>query len=167
MTKEEFLSELSRRSNNFGRAGRAQELAYWIGSSLAAVCSAIAGHSIAANLTAWSDPYGRIIAGALALVPAIWAALDRTLRLRQMSVFSYGVQVKLRALRNKALSLDLPDKERGLMDEYSAIMTAEHDDFTKMILGHDETDAQAQRARAVEQINDAKEEARRETAADP
>jgi len=36
-----------------------------------------------------------------------------------------------------------------------------------MILGHDETDAQAQRARAVEQINDAKEEARRETAADP
>src|SRR5262249_43475706 len=74
-----------------------EEIAYWLGSALAAICSAIAGLSIAADISS-SLPHGKIIAARLAIVPALWTAAERCLHLRRLSIFNYTIASELEAL---------------------------------------------------------------------
>jgi hypothetical protein len=160
MTREEFLAELRDRSKGYGKAASVQEWSYWIGASLAATCSGVAAVSIVADLGAWNQPYGRVITGALAIVPAIWAGIDRVLGLRRLSVFNYGVSSKLSALYYKASSTGLDDDTKKLIGEYNNIMAGEDADFATLMNGtgrSDAAEAQVDKAKAMaeaKKIND-------------
>jgi hypothetical protein len=95
---DELLSKLNKKAADYESAGRKEEIVYWIGSALAAIFSAIAGLSIAANISDWRPPYGKIIAACLAIVPAVWTAAERSLHLRRLSIFNYTVASQLEAL---------------------------------------------------------------------
>ncbi|MFL9829025.1 hypothetical protein, partial [Rhodoplanes sp. SY1] len=129
----ELIKEIKDNAEDYGRVARIEEVAYWVGASLAAICSAIAGLSIAANASSWNEPYGKLITGALALVPAVWVALDQTIRLRQLSVFNYGVATKLSILLNQIRSAGMDDETRKMMEEYNSILATEYADFSSIL----------------------------------
>ncbi|WP_407530465.1 hypothetical protein [Methylobacterium oryzisoli] len=135
MTREEFLLRIDRQARGYELAGKIEEWSHWLGSSIAAICSAIAGLSIVANAGSWNEPYGRVITGALAIVPAVWAALDQVVGLRKLSVFNYGIAQKLRALHDMAQGEQLDPSTQKIIKEYSAIMANEHDSFQTLITG--------------------------------
>jgi hypothetical protein len=135
MSRDELLARIDSQARSYDRAGAIEEWAYWISSSIAAICSAIAGLSIVADASAWNAPYGRWITGALAIVPAVWAALDRAIGLRQLSIFNYGVSQKLRALHDAAHGQLLDDPTKETIREYNSIMAGEHEAFKILLTG--------------------------------
>jgi hypothetical protein len=90
-TQEELLKELSMDARRYFRAAKAEEIIFWIGSGAAAICSAVAGLSVAADL------YGKITTAFLAVVPAIWTAAERGFHLRRLSLFNYAVAAEMNA----------------------------------------------------------------------
>jgi hypothetical protein len=154
MTRDEFLLRMDREARSYERFGTVEEWSYWLGSSVAAICSAVAGLSIVANAGSWNEPYGRVITGTLAIMPAVWAALDRAVGLRQLSVFNYGIAQKLRALHDAAQGEQLDASTQAVIREYSAIMAGEHDAFKILVTGstesgRDKTEAEVATAEAA------------------
>lgn len=118
-------------ARDYRSAARKQELAFWIGSALAAVCSAIAGLGVAGDLGLWEPPLGKIFGSLLAVVPAVWIAADRSLQLRRLSLFNYGVAVEMAALaaemKYAGMSLEAAAKR------YSEVLRQEHRSFTDLL----------------------------------
>lgn len=148
MTREDFLLRIDREARSYEWVGTVEEWSYWLGSSVAAICSAVAGLSIVANAGSWNEPYGRVITGTLAIVPAVWAALDRAIGLRQLSVFNYGMAQKLRALHDTAWADQLDVPTQAIIGQYSAIMADEQDAFKTLMTGSTE----AGRAKAEAEV---------------
>jgi hypothetical protein len=154
--KDEIVAELERRAKSYNRAGALQEWAFWIGASLSAACSAIAGLSIAANLGAWNEPYGRIISASLAIIPAVWLALDSSVRFRELSIFSYGVSTKLRALSLKMKGQGLDKETRRFIEMYEGIMKDEHEAFSDLLAQETSTKDKAKASQsAVVEVKEA------------
>jgi hypothetical protein len=124
-----------KKQKKYDFAGRTQEYVYWSGSAPAGICSAIAGLSIIGDVSSWNQPYGKIITAVLAIVPAVWAALDRAVRFSQLSVFNYGVSRRLLALYQLGSGLELDDNTKKLISDYNDILLKEHDAFAALISG--------------------------------
>ena len=133
MTKDEIISELDRRANGYQKAGTVHEWAFWLGAGVSAACSAIAGLSVAANISSWNEPYGRIVSATFAIIPAVWLAVDSAVRFRQLSVFNYGVSLKLKILSLKMKGHDLDDDTKKYLDIYEAILKDEHEKFSELL----------------------------------
>jgi hypothetical protein len=76
--RDELIKKLTSDLKALSLVASIQEISFWIGSTVASVCSAVAGVSIAANLH--DSGSGRFFLGTLAVIPAVWAAIDRAPR---------------------------------------------------------------------------------------
>jgi hypothetical protein len=127
----ELLSSLGKKAAGYEVAGRIEEISYWMGSALAAICSAIAGLSIAADINN-SLPHGNIIAAGLAIVPAVWTAAERSLHLRRLSIFNYTIASELEALSIE-LRYSTNVDANAAAARYAAIVRRENDLFAALM----------------------------------
>ena len=136
--RSELLQRLTDVSGSYSRAARRQEIAYWVGSALAAICSAVASLSVAADLSGWRPPCGKVITAVLAIIPAVWTAAERSLHLRGVSLFNYTVASELEALAVEVqYTTDIDAKTAA--KRYADIIRRENTNFIDLMssVGHD------------------------------
>jgi len=134
--REGLLDELSKTADTYFRAAKVEEIVFWIGSAAAAICSAVAGLSVAADLSNWNSPYGKVFTATLAAVPVIWTAAERSLHLRRLSLFNYAVVAEVTALSLEIrYAPDFDPKAAAL--RYAAILRQENTKFTELLSSDD------------------------------
>jgi signal transduction histidine kinase len=111
-----------------------EEWAYWIGATIAAICSALAGLSVAAGL---GDGSWKLTVAALAVVPAVWAAIDRTLKLRQLSAHNYRFAAANEALLVQARVQFCDAETQQIARNYTDIIRIENTAITALLLPDD------------------------------
>ena len=133
-----LLEQIETERESYYKAARWEEIAHWTGSSIAAVSSALAAVGAAAGSNIMGPEVGKYAIAILAVVPAVWAAIDRSLSLRSLSLFSYGVSAEFEALAVDVRYKDTLDLNAAAT-RFSEIIRREHDAFAKVLTGEQRT----------------------------
>lgn len=148
-SRDEIISQMERDCAVYKRMAQYQERAFWIGSTTAAVCSAIAGLLIAGEPESAGD-LRKFLTAVLAVIPAVWAALDRTLRLGHFSAYNYEIYTELRTLLLDAQGKSLDPDTKALAKKYGRILKRENELFRHILLSEEgETTEAASEAEAT------------------
>lgn len=149
--RSELIDKLGTEAKAYDDTGKWEEITYWIGSAVSAIASVFAGLNISINIGQSGNSKETIAVSAiLAIIPALWAAIEKTINLRRLAAFNYTVAAQLHALHIE-LKFNLQATIENASMRYAEIVKTESVMFSTLMNSYDSAVKPSEQAKPPEQ----------------
>jgi hypothetical protein len=134
MNEDALKTTIDKKAREYERRGVFQEWTHWIGSGLSAVFSAIAAISVGTGNVSnvWG---GEFVVALFAIVPAVWAAIDRAIQVRRLSIYNYRMSTNLTKILLEFGDSDSDPNKVAIRQKYLEFLEFEQAKFEEMFGG--------------------------------